>query len=286
MGKGPVEPPNLESMVLCNEQQLSHRPKFRTMHHSNLIPPEHLAIKELLANNQIIIKLGDKGSAVVIWDRLDYLREGYRQLSHPLFYKTLALNHMQSFGKKVSNTVEDLFQNGEIYQSVKDFLLEPVCRTPELYLLPQIHKKDRPVIGRSIISANNRSTERISQFIDHFLNPPTSELPLFVKDTTHFLKILEHLGALPPDCILASLDVTSLHTNIDHFTSLETFNQSRLGPDLRPSNTSLIHLLKLVLTLNNFQFNGQNYLQISGTAMGIRVAPSFAINTMGAFESK
>ena len=55
---------------------------------------------------------------------------------------------------------------------------------------------------------------------------------------------------------------------------------------MRPSNTSLIHLLKFVLTLNNFQFNGQNYLQISGTAMGTRVARRFAINTMDASESK
>ena len=84
--------------------------------------------------------------------------------------------------------------------------------------------------------------------------------------------------------------MTSLYTNIDHLTSLgaatKTLNQSKPGPGLRPSNTSFIHVLKLVLTLNNFQFNCQNYLQIFGMAMGTWVAPSFAIHTMGAFESK
>ena len=132
--------------------------------------------------------------------------------------------------------------------------------------------------GRPIISANNGANERISQFVDLFLKSPTTELPSFIKDTNQFLHILENLGELPEGCILASLDVTSLHTNID-ISGLqavtETLNQSRPGPGLRPSNSSLLKLLNLVLTKNNFQFNGQNYLQISGTAMGMRVVPSY-----------
>ena len=116
-------------------------------------------IKELLANEQILIKPADKGSTVVIWDRIDYLREGYRQLSYPLFYVQLDHNHTQSFAWQVSNAVEDMFQNGELDQSVKDCLLDLVCRTPDVYQLPQIHKKDRPAKGRLIISANNGPTE-------------------------------------------------------------------------------------------------------------------------------
>ena len=45
-------------------------------------------------------------------------------------------------------------------------------------------------------------------------------------------------------------------------------------------------LQSLVLKKNNFQFNGVNYLQIGGTAMGTKVAPSFAITYMGNFEEK
>lgn len=42
------------------------------------------------------------------------------------------------------------------------------------------------------------------------------------------------------------------------------------------TNTQVLELLKMVLTMNNFRFNGQNYLQVGGTAMGTRVAPTFA----------
>ena len=43
-------------------------------------------------------------------------------------------------------------------------------------------------------------------------------------------------------------------------------------------------LINLVLTKNNFQFNGENYLQVLGTAMGTRMAPSFASLFMGKLE--
>ena len=110
-GKGPLGPPNLNSMVLCNEQHLSHHPTFRTTNSSNLTPAERIEIKEILANNQIIIRPADKGSSVAIWDRLDYLREGYRQLSDHKFYRKLDHNPTKSFSREVANTVEDMFQN-------------------------------------------------------------------------------------------------------------------------------------------------------------------------------
>ena len=44
--------------------------------------------------------------------------------------------------------------------------------------------------------------------------------------------------------------------------------------------------LNWVLTLNIFQFNGENYQQVGGTAMGIRVAPSYANIFMSQFEEK
>lgn len=49
---------------------------------------------------------------------------------------------------------------------------------------------------------------------------------------------------------------------------------------------TLTHLLKMVLQMNNFEFNGQQYLQIGGTAMGTRVAPTLANIFMAEFECR
>ena len=42
----------------------------------------------------------------------------------------------------------------------------------------------------------------------------------------------------------------------------------------------------MVLTLNNFEFNGEHFLQIGGTAMGTRLAPSYTNLFMSDFEDK
>ena len=49
---------------------------------------------------------------------------------------------------------------------------------------------------------------------------------------------------------------------------------------------SLLELLKIVKHKNNFQFNRKHYLQIGGTAMGTRVAPSYANLFMAYLEQK
>ena len=42
----------------------------------------------------------------------------------------------------------------------------------------------------------------------------------------------------------------------------------------------------MILTMNNFTFNDQHFLQIHGTAMGTRMAPSYANLFMGKFEQQ
>ena len=41
----------------------------------------------------------------------------------------------------------------------------------------------------------------------------------------------------------------------------------------------------MILTMNNFTFNDKNYLQIHGTAMGTRMAPSYAKLFLAKFET-
>ena len=51
-------------------------------------------------------------------------------------------------------------------------------------------------------------------------------------------------------------------------------------------NTYLIKLLNKVLKCNNFDFNGNHFLQVGGTAVGTEVAPAYANTFMGWFEEK
>ncbi len=49
---------------------------------------------------------------------------------------------------------------------------------------------------------------------------------------------------------------------------------------------SFMKLLKAVLHLNNFPFQGEHYLQVGGTVMDTKVAPSYTNLLMGYLENK
>ena len=75
----------------------------------------------------------------------------------------------------------------------------------------------------------NSPTEKISQFVDHFLNPCAQALPSYIKDSTHFLKILNDINSLNTDTWLVTLDVTSLYTQIDNQKWLWAANKANVN---------------------------------------------------------
>ena len=165
------------------------------------------------------------------------------------------------------------------------------ARPGRFYLLPKIHKGTLPPPGRPIVSAIKSPTEIISQFLDHFLQPCFPQIKSYVKDTGHFIFLLEEIGALPGPTLLATFDVTSLYTNVPLEEARKAVGRSLLcsrhSGDV-PHTESLLHLLKLVFTKNIFSFsNGENlsfYLQTNGVSMGSKCAPAVACIFMAQFE--
>ena len=163
------------------------------------------------------------------------------------------------------------------------YLKENSPKPGRFYTIPKIHKQGHP--GRPIVSSNSHPTERISQFVDFHLQPLVTKLPSYVKDTTHFLNKLNSIGQLPDGILLVTLDISSLYTNIPHNDGIQAcseFLDQRLNPTIQ--TTRLCDLIRMILTNNTFTFNGQHYRQINGTAMGTKMAPSYANLFMGKFE--
>ena len=87
--------------------------------------------------------------------------------------------------------------------------------------------------------------------------------------------------------ILATLDVTSLYTNIPNQDGINAVaDKLRSDPTKFGISTYILDLLKLVLHNMYFSFNGEHSLQIGCTAMDTSVAPSFANLFMDKFETK
>ena len=117
---------------------------------------------------------------------------------------------------KVKQCVDSMLKRGLIDKKVKNFLVphHPRAARFNMYLLPKIHKPGN--LGRPIIASNGASTENISHFTNHFLRTSVIQLPLYIRNTTDFMNKLRRLLQLPPGCLLVTLVVCSLYTNIPH----------------------------------------------------------------------
>ena len=81
------------------------------------------------------------------------------------------------------------------------------------------------------------------------------------------------------------LDVKSLYTNIPNHKGIEAVKSASNSVSQKPIATKvIIKFLFLILTLNNFVFNGIHYLQKIGCAMGTICAPNDTSIFMGKFE--
>ena len=138
----------------------------------NLSRAQYQAIEELKANQDIVIKPADKGGAVVIVNRSDYLAEGYKQLSDEKVYKKLTESKTNENHKLICDYLKCICEvEREISRETYLYLTDFIPQTSRMYLLPKMHKTARPPPGRPVISINGSPTERISQFVDFFLQP-------------------------------------------------------------------------------------------------------------------
>ena len=262
-----------------HQSRLQHKKRAR----DNLLPRERQALRTLRERKDIVIKPADKGSAVVILSKEDYIKEAMRQLNNASHYRKLPSDPTMKISTEIKEVVNGLFTRGLIDRHSKEFLTPQHPKIARFYLLPKIHKPGCP--GRPIVSSSGAPTENISSFVDFFLKPCVSRISSYIRDTTDFLNKLRALPQLPTGSLLVTLDASSLYTNIPHNEGITACEEALNSRELLiPPTADLCRLIKLILSANSFTFNEEYYLQVHGTAMGTRMAPSYANLFMGKLE--
>ena len=280
----PQMPSNLEYIhTKVTERVLKFNPMLDRPR--NLTNREFKALFRLADNNDIIIKKADKGSNIVIQNKSDYIEEGNIQLLDTKFYKVLDKNVTKTYNQKMKDFIKIMYDNKEISDRTYAYLMDGGTRTSIFYMLPKIHKSNQKPRGRPIVSSIDCPTERLSKFLDILLQPYVLDTKSYIRDTPDFIKKIENVRIEAHDWFLV-LDVVGLYTHISHDDGISAIAEVLSTRDINshPSTYTILKMLELVLTHNNFTFNKQHYLQINGTAMGTRVAPTYANLFMSIFE--
>ena len=81
-----------------------------------------------------------------------------------------------------------MISNGNLPERALDLLVgKPNCSN--FYMLPKIHKIGNP--GRPVVSSCSCPTSLISKYLSESLKPIVRNLPSYVKDTNHALKMID-----------------------------------------------------------------------------------------------
>lgn len=275
--------------------------------HSNLKDDEHKAIKSLVEaqkEGQIVIQRCDKGGATAIMDRDDYVNEIMEQHLQSTVtnqdgdiinvYREVDPLMLHVHHDKLRQLVEQGFQAGFLNEKEKAGLIPEKPGEARAYGMPKAHKavpegKKIPPV-RLVISGCGSTTENASLFVDHHTKHIPTQLPSYIQDTPDFLRLLERentAGKQSKGAFPVTIDVVGLYPNIPQAEGLIAFEKMVSDPVNRDQTLPagfLVLLLKCVLEYNVFTFDGKYYLQAWGTAIGSRVAPTYACIFMGVLE--
>ena len=151
------------------------------------------------------------------------------------------------------------------------------ARTYMLFKVHKAHQEGSAPPERPVISGSGSITENPSKFCQHYMKQVSKDHASFLRDTCDFLLHIQNIENLPDNAILATIDVTGLYTHIPRDEGMQA---TREGLDRRANKTVptdfIVKLLELLTKWNIFEFNGELYQQLEGTAMGQTHAPDYA----------
>ena len=129
-----------------------------------------------------------------------------------------------------------------------------------------------PWTMRPVVSTSGKMMAGLSKWLDHWLKKICHQVPTYLKDSSHLIKILKDQGTLLPGAKLFTAYAKSMYTNIDtdHGTSqvvgwMEEYHEE-LPTDF--PTEALKEALKLGIHNNIFEFGDYFFEQLSGCSMG------------------
>ena len=199
-----------------------------------------------------MIKSADKGSAIVVWGREDYIKEAEEQLGDEDVYEEVS-NDAAPLLKTINGVIAKIIKRGDLKRDASDYFIMKDPKFARFYVLHKIHKRLHNVPSGPVISNSGYYTENISSFLDHHLQPLAQAVKSYIKDTNEFLKKLRSLPKLPDDIISCTMDVVGLYPNIPHEEGLSSLRKRlETRKEKYVSTDTIIDLAEVVLKNNIF----------------------------------
>ena len=240
----------------------------------NLTKAQNLAIRQLKKDRDHIVLTADKGVAMVIMDRQDYISKANNLLSQNT-YRSIQQDPTNTIKNKLINILKRVKSQTGLNNQTYKAMYPTGCVPPKFYGLPKIHKLD--TLLRPIVSSCGSVTYGVAKELAKILKPLVGKSPHHINSTQDFVEQVRHITLVLGEC-LSSYDVSALFTSVPIDPALKIIKDLLLkDPTLKDRTVigvdDIILLLEFCLKNTYFSFQGQFFEQVEGVAMGSPVSP-------------
>lgn len=229
----------------------------------------------LKSHPELVVMRSDKGNSTVVMLREDYINGMGALLADSLTYKVLPSDPTTKYQNMANNLCKKMFSLGYIEESNLKKLKCTNSVFPKLYGLRKTHKPSLSL--RPVVSCINSPSYNLAVFVHQILAQVTTTFRFNIRNSFEFVKFAQDI-LLPDNCILVSLDVTSLFTNIPKELVLHIITKKWgfISAYTELSRTSFCELVGFLFSSSYFVFNDTFYQQLDGSAMGNPASPVLA----------
>ena len=216
----------------------------------------------------------DKGVALVVMDKTDYIKKAEELLNKPT-YKKIPEDPTSRQKNKLINILKNIKAEGGLSDEAYRRMYPTGAGSREFYGLPKIHKPGIPL--RPIVCSTGTVTYSTAKELAKILKPLVGMSTHHVHNNKDFVEHLKYIRLKQGEYIIY-YDVTAPFTSVS-IQPLVNIIQQKLAndKDLQQRTTisikHIINLLEFYLKSTCFVFQGQYYEQVEGQQWDLHSAP-------------
>ena len=214
-----LDPNSAEELRSDVYRVLRHPCQLRT----NLRKEEITAIKQLKADKERIriIITPDKGVALVVMDRSDYIKKAKELLQDSNAYRTIPSDPTNKLKNKLINKLKKIKTDTRMDDNTYRRMYPTGAVLPKFYGLPKIHKKNIPLWP--IVSSIGSLTYGVPKELARLIKSLVGSTEHHVDNSKEFIEEIKKIKLEEGECI-TSYDVSALFTSVPVPSALDIIN--------------------------------------------------------------
>ncbi|XP_072037406.1 uncharacterized protein [Amphiura filiformis] len=171
---------------------------------SNISKEERSALRDLKADDSVLIVPSDKGRATVLLNKTAYQEKAKDLLSDSKTYQPLPKDPTPKYKSQLISLLQSLCDQDAISQATYRHLYPTTCDIPKLYGLPKVHKDACPL--RPILACRGSLMYNTAKFVADIISPLIGCTERHLNNSQDLVQKLSRVILQPDEC-LVSYDV-------------------------------------------------------------------------------